>query len=121
MYEIIFYEDRNGVSEIVKLIEELDCKAQTDKSSRIRLKKISEYLQLLESYGTRIGEPVTKHLTKQGNLWELRPTSDRIFFAYWENNKFVLLHHFVKKTQKTPAREIEQAQRNLADFLERSR
>jgi len=29
----------------------------------------------------------------------------------------VLLHHFIKKTQKTPLREIEQAKRNLADFL----
>jgi phage-related protein len=31
-----------------------------------------------------------------------------------------LLHHFVKKTNKTPPREIEQAKRNKKDFLERS-
>ena len=35
------------------------------------------------------------------------------------NNGFVLLHHFVKKTQKTPKREIEQAKRELADWIER--
>ncbi|MCQ4765655.1 type II toxin-antitoxin system RelE/ParE family toxin [Cloacibacillus evryensis] len=31
-----------------------------------------------------------------------------------------MLHHFIKKTQKTPRREIEQAKRNLADYRERS-
>lgn len=60
-----------------------------------------------------------KHITNS-NLWELRPTRDRIFFAYWKDNKFILLSHFVKKTQKTPFREIERAERILADFLERN-
>lgn len=32
---------------------------------------------------------------------------------------FVLLHHFIKKTQKTPKREIDQAKRYLKDFKER--
>lgn len=32
---------------------------------------------------------------------------------------FVLLHHFVKKTRKTPKREIECAKRKLEDFKER--
>jgi len=30
------------------------------------------------------------------------------------------LHHFTKKTNKTPPGEIEQAKRNLADYLERN-
>jgi phage-related protein len=41
------------------------------------------------------------------------------FYRYWKDNKFVLLHHFVKKTQKTPPREIEKARAELKDFLER--
>ncbi|MDR2179944.1 MAG: type II toxin-antitoxin system RelE/ParE family toxin [Synergistaceae bacterium] len=32
---------------------------------------------------------------------------------------FVLLHHFIKKTQKTPVKEIDQAKRNLKDFLDK--
>jgi len=39
---------------------------------------------------------------------------------YYKDNRFILLHHFVKKTQKTPPREIDQAKRNLADFIERN-
>ena len=58
-----------------------------------------------------------KHL--EGDIWELRPLSDRILFVGWADNRFVLLHHFVKKTPKTPRREIERAQRNFADFMER--
>jgi phage-related protein len=33
--------------------------------------------------------------------------------------RFVLLHAFTKKTQKTPAAEIETAKRRMADYLER--
>ena len=58
-----------------------------------------------------------RHL--DGDIWELRPTSDRILFAYAFGNAFVLLHHFAKKTQKTPRQEIEQAKRELQDFLDR--
>ena len=59
-----------------------------------------------------------KHI--EGDIWELRPLKDRIFFFYWKDNTFILLHYFIKKTQKTPQREIEQAKRNLKDFLDRS-
>ena len=68
--------------------------------------------------GTRAGEPFVKHL--EDNIWELRPLRDRILFAVWINESFVLLTHFVKKTQKTPKREIEKAKRLYADLLERS-
>jgi len=42
-----------------------------------------------------------------------------VLFAGWTDNGFVLLHHFMKKTQKTPNREIEQAKRELADWKEK--
>ena len=40
-------------------------------------------------------------------------------FAHYENGVFVLLHHFLKKTQKTPKREIDKAKRELEDFKRR--
>ena len=97
MFDVEIYENAAGRSEIAEWLEELNRKAHTSKESRVRLKKIAG-----------------------SDLWELRPTQDRIIFAYWRDNKFILLSHFVKKTQKTPAREIEKAERLLADFLERS-
>ena len=74
-------------------------------------------IEALSREGTHIGIPYVKHL--DGELWELRPLRDRIFFVAWYNGSFVLLHHFMKKTQKTPTREIEEARKELADLRER--
>ena len=88
-----------------------------DKDSRIKLNKIRDYIKVLSEYGTQAGEPYIKHL--DGEIWELRPLRDRILFIGWANGSYVLLHQFMKKTQKTPAREIEKAKRELADLIER--
>ncbi len=80
----------------------------------MKIKKVIHYIDVLETYGTRAGEPYIKHIVNT-ELWELRPTKDRIFFVHLQGNTFILLHHFVKKTQKTPKKEIEKAKRNLQD------
>ena len=117
MYEVEFYRDRNGKSEIVEYLDELKKKGETSKNERINRDKILAYMIALKQYGTRIGQPIVKHI--DGSIWELRPLANRIFFFYWKDNKFVLLHHFVKKTKKAPPREIEQARANMKDFIER--
>jgi phage-related protein len=116
MYKIYFYKDSRGHQPIKEYILELA--AKQDKSSRIKLNKIQEYMEVLQANGTRAGIPYVKHL--DGKIWELRPLSDRILFAAWVDDKIILLHHFTKKTQKTPSREVEQAKRNLKAFLERT-
>ena len=93
-------------------------KAKTSKNERVQYHKILAYIRALESYGTRVGEPAVKHI--EDGIWELRPLSHRIFFFYWRDNKFIMLHHFVKKTNKTPPKEKAQAKRNMKDFLERN-
>jgi phage-related protein len=118
MLRIKIYFDRSGYSPIKEFLNDLDKKAQSDKNSRIRLKVISRFMNLLRQHGTRIGFPTVRHI--DGDVWELRPNDDRMFFAYWKGDVFLLLHHFAKESQKTPPREIEQAVRNLKDFLERS-
>lgn len=91
--------------------------ADGSKDSRIKLTKIREYVKALSINSTYLPDKYAKHL--DGEIWELRPNSDRILFAGWIDGAFVLLHSFVKKTQKTPKREIEQAKRELYDFKER--
>ena len=118
MFNIEFYQDHAGNEPIADYIRDLNTKALTSKEHRIRHKKIVEYLEVLSQFGTRAGEPYVKHIVD--NIWELRPLNDRVFFFYWKDEIYLMLHHFIKKTKKTPAREIEQAKRNLADFLERS-
>ena len=118
LFEVLFYYDKHGKSEIVDYLDELQIKSKTSKTDRINREKILTYIGALERYGTRLGKPYVKHI--EGDIWELRPLSNRIFFFYWKNNKFVLLHHFIKKSQKTPAKEISKAKNNLKDFLERN-
>lgn len=118
MFEVEFYFDKYGKSEILDFLDSLKDKAETSKTDRINREKILAYIGALQAYGTRIGKPYVKHI--ENELWELRPLGNRIFFFYWKDNKFVLLHHFVKKTQKTPPKEIAKAKSNLKDFLERN-
>ncbi len=115
MQNIYFYRDRNGREPVAEYIAELAKKK--DKDSRIKLSKIRDYIKVLSEYGTQAGEPYIKHI--DGEIWELRPLRDRILFIGWVNGSYVLLHQFIKKTQKTPAREIEKAKRELADMIER--
>lgn len=116
MYDIIFYKNRKGESEIEKYLLKLQRKK--DKTSRIKFNKIIAYIDMLSKYGISIGEPYIKHLNN--DIWELRPLRDRILFAYYSNNKFILLSIFMKKTQKTPNIEIDKAIKNLEDFIRRS-
>lgn len=114
MYEIIFYRNKKGNSEIEEYIEFLANNRDRSKDCKIKFVKIITYLDLLSEKGLQLGQPYIKHL--KDNIWELRPLKDRILFAYLEKNKFILLHYFMKQTQKTPANEIEKAERNLKEY-----
>ena len=115
MHTIYFYKDKNGNEPVLDYMRELACRKSKD--SRIKLNKLNDYIELLSQQGTRAGEPYMKHL--EDEIWELRPLRDRILFVAWLDGSFVLLHHFVKKNQKTPRREIEKAKRELKDLKER--
>jgi phage-related protein len=117
VYNVFYYEDKNGKSQIAEYINSLATKSNKD--SRIKLKKIYEYIKYLSEVGAQAKEPYVKKL--DGDIWELRPIRDRILFAAWDGQDFILLHHFMKQTRKTPPREIAQAKRNLADYRERSK
>ena len=117
MYEIHFYRDRNGKEPVKEYITGLA--SRKDKNSRIKLNKIMDYIKALSEYGTQAGEPYIKHL--EGDIWELRPLRDRILFAAWNGNGFVLLHAFMKQTQKTPRREIEMAKKKFTEYQERGK
>ncbi len=117
MYEIEFYEDERGYSDVEEFIRGLREKSSTSKDARINLSKVVAYLDILEEMGTRVGEPVTKHL--DGDIWELRPLANRILYAYYKDNKFLMLHHFKKKSQKTPRGEVDKAKRELEDYKRR--
>jgi len=117
LYKIRFYKDKRGKRPVADYLKELAKKH--DKDSRIKLEKINDYIQALQLGGTQIGEPYVKHL--DGDIWELRPLRDRILFAMWNGEIYVLLHHFMKGTDKTPPTEIKQAKREFKEWKERDK
>lgn len=118
MHQIDFYEDRNGYSEIKEYLEKLDNSNQ--KNDKKVLKKIINQLDMLALLGNKLHEPQVKFLKGYRHpIMELRPMPERIFYASWEKGRFVLLHHYTKKQNKTDKREVEKALKNLDDWLER--
>ena len=115
MYNVEFYETQDGKSQIWEFLEDLRIKAATSKDARIQHKQASLYIELLQQNGTHLNENITKHL--EDGIWELRPGNNRVFYFFFQDNTFVLLHQFRKKTQKTPKREIEKAKRERDDYL----
>lgn len=72
----------------------------------------------MKTVGANLGEPHTKAF---GNgLFELRIKGSegiaRVFYCTLVNRRIVLLHSFVKKTQKTPPRELRIAENRLKEI-----
>ena len=117
MYTVEFYETRDGQCPVWEFLEDLRIKSASNKDARIQHKQASLYIELLQQDGTRLNDNITKHL--EDGIWELRPGNNRVFYFFYENNTFVLLHQFRKKSQKTPKREIEKAKSERIDYLSR--
>lgn len=114
LYKIYFYKNSNGEQPVLEYLNKL--KKQNSKTSRLNLNKIQDYIQVLAMNGKSAGLPHMKHI--EGEIWELRPLKNRIFFVSFTNGRFVLLHHFLKKTQKTPKREIDKAKREYQEIID---
>lgn len=114
-YNIIFYEKQNGKSEVFDFLENLRIKSSTSKDARIQYKQVTLFIELLTLNGTILPDTITKHLTE--DIWELRPGANRIFYFFCDNDTYVLLHSFRKKSKKTPRREIDKAKAERNDYL----
>ena len=115
-YDVEFYQKENGDVPVRDFLVSL--------SPKMRAKAFSE-IELLKIHGPELREPYTKpirgHLNK--GIYELRIkfSSDisRIFYFTYRQNTFILLHGFLKKTNKTPAREIDRARKYKEDYERR--
>lgn len=101
-WEIIYFETTSGKSPIFDFIQSLDVKVQN---------KIADVLDSLEEFGILLGSPHSKKLAGTP-LWELRILGGdniRIFYVAVVNRRFLILHVFQKKKQKTDSKEIKTA------------
>ena len=115
-WELEFYQKEDGEIPVEKFLLSL--------TPKLRAKAYSEIL-LLKKLGINIREPFSTAIKgeRYKGLFELRVkfSSDntRIFYFLYEKNTFILLHGFVKKTNKTPERELEKALSYKSDYERR--
>ncbi len=92
-----------------------------DKQTAKVQKKILWTLRVIEDLD-RIPEIYFKHLEGTNGLYEIRVQSGsdifRIFCFFDDNNLVVVAHGFQKKTQKTPDKEIERAEKLKREYYE---
>ena len=87
--------------------------------------KVYWEIELLKEHGTMLKEPYVKQIRgdRYRGLWELRIRSggdaSRIIYFALSGDAVVLLHGFVKKTMKTPKRELETALSRKEDHQRR--
>jgi phage-related protein len=101
-------------------VEYLDDAAEAEveslpKEARASFLRIAE---MIRSAGLeRMREPYVKHL--EGKLWEMRlsgrDTIARSLYVTATGRRVVVVHSFVKKTQKTPRRVIDYALRRAKE------
>ena len=112
MFEIIFYEVSDEDKPVEYFLDSLEPKMRA---------KLVGILQILQEKGNELREPYTKHLAD--GIFEVRAkvgsNITRTLFFFMVGKKIVLTNGFVKKSQKTPLREIEIAKERRADYLER--
>lgn len=70
-------------------------------------------------FGANLGMPHTKALN--GGLFELRVKGQegiaRVFFCTKIGKKIIMLHSFVKKSQKTPKKELRIANSRISEVM----
>ena len=75
------------------------------------------YAERMEIYGPDLGMPHTRAMG--GGLFELRLKAAegiaRVFYCTVVDQRVVMLHQFIKKTEKTPPRELEIARRRMKE------
>lgn len=84
--------------------------------------KIFRILRHFEEFGPEAIIPHTKKLTGTP-LWEIRilgKDNIRILYVAWQKENILVLHAFLKKKQKTPARDIGLALSRLKDWNQKT-
>jgi len=76
--------------------------------------KIDRLIELFTEKGFSLSQIHLKKITKR--IWELKPGSVRLLLGTVEK-EVIILNAFIKKTTKTPIKEIETAEQRLDDYL----
>jgi phage-related protein len=109
-WTIEYFTDNRGDSPVEEFLNGLQ---------KVERAKATRFLNLLQEFGVELGPPHAKPLTGQKPLWELVPKPNRLIYFLHTNHRFIILHGFTKKRNKTSKQDIATAKRNMKTFLER--
>ncbi len=115
-YSIELYEKTDGKIPVLEFILSLTPKQQA---------KIYREIDLLEKFSNELHYPHVDIIKgkKYIGLWELRikfaSNIFRIFYFLFRKNKVILLHGIIKKSQKTPKKELDIALERMKEYLRR--
>ena len=101
-FDVENFVDENGNCPMNEFIEEL-----RKNGSYNEINKINHFIKLLKKFGYRLpGINEEQASLVENGLYELRPFPNRVLYFYSnDNKKYILLHAFKKKTNKTPPEE----------------
>ena len=113
-FEVSFYEKEDGSKPVQEFLDSLDLK--------MRAKMIGT-IEMLKKNGNQLRAPYFKPL--DDGIMELRAivgtNTSRVLYFFVIGQRVVLTNGFIKKTQKTPKKEIELAKKYRENYLERER
>ena len=108
-YDVEYYEKADGSRPAEDFILSQDAKMQA---------KIFATLELLEIKDPGLREPFSKPLGD--GIFEVRAKQgsdiSRVLYFFVVGHKVILTNGFIKKTRKTPPREIDRAKRYRTDY-----
>lgn len=109
-FTIVFYEKSDGTHPALDFINGLDDDMQA---------KIFREISILRNLGYDMREPYSKSLGD--GIFELRAkfgsNISRVLYFFVVGRRIILTNGFIKKTQKTPKKEIDLAKKYRSDYL----
>ena len=111
-FKVLFYQKADGSEPVKQFLNSLDKKMRA---------KMVRTIEALQNNGNDLREPYSKHL--DDGIFELRAKVgtdiSRVLYFFFIGQRVILTNGFIKKTQKTPTKEIYLAKKYRSDFLQR--
>lgn len=112
-FSVEYYIKSDGSCPTQEFMDSLDRKMRA-KLLRLQL--------LLEQNGNTLTEPYSKHL--EDGIFELRAQQGnniaRVLYFFMIGQKIIITNGFIKKTQKTPKRDLQMAKKYRADYIKKA-
>ncbi len=111
-FKCVYYQTQAGRTPVKEFVDSLHERSQ---------QKYFEVVNLLETYGKSLPKPHADFLGD--DIYELRfvgiEGKMRILYFFYFENKIVFTNSFVKKTQRTPKKELALAKERRKIYLQR--